>query len=431
MSETHGARPAALLITPVLPMPGGSGRALRAWDWLTELSRDHDVHVLLCAVPPISQPIPCDYPASVHQFSDALSPSRGIGRRLGILMPLLALISRKVVTDWIAPASRFASRLHELEHHVARLKIARVVVFRLYLWDVGRAVASRVGSAVDLDIDDVESSTRLSIARACWRIGRRIDALYYLSTALQYWLVERSVPTHCRMLWVSASEDIALVPPRFASVACRPNRLPLPNVLPSHPHPSRLLFVGTLNYPPNEEAVRFLVDALLPALQARRRSGASNEAINWRLTIVGRHPSPSLDAVLRGRSDLDYVADADDLAPLYAEAAVVLVPLWAGGGTKLKTLEAFAHGRPVISTFHGARGLGAEAGTHFLRAENVEEFLAGICALDRDRGLAARIAAAAQELCRRVAASPNVRTTERGLPVNDRRSIGCSKVVSG
>ena len=104
---------------------------------------------------------------------------------------------------------------------------------------------------------------------------------------------------------------------------------------------------------------------------------------------------------LKQTEHVDFVPDADDLAAFYADSHIVLIPLRAGGGTKLKTLEAFAYRRPVISTRHGVRGLGAVVGEHYLHAETPMEFAEAVIRLEADPDLSERIAQAGWELCSR------------------------------
>jgi glycosyltransferase involved in cell wall biosynthesis len=88
---------------------------------------------------------------------------------------------------------------------------------------------------------------------------------------------------------------------------------------------------------------------------------------------------------------------ADVRVPL-ADATVMAVPLFQGGGTHLKVLEAFAAGVPVVSTRKGAEGLGAEPATHLLLAETADEFADAILALWRDHALVERVTGHARAL---------------------------------
>jgi len=128
--------------------------------------------------------------------------------------------------------------------------------------------------------------------------------------------------------------------------------------------PIRLLFVGNFGYKPNREAGLFLERQLAPALQTA--------GIDFRLTIAGcaarsqlAHTSrpvanrPPRAACPRSDSDRQvcFAADVPDLAPLYRDAHVVLVPLAFGGGTKNKTVEAMAWARPVIGSPQAFTGI--------------------------------------------------------------------------
>jgi glycosyltransferase involved in cell wall biosynthesis len=84
--------------------------------------------------------------------------------------------------------------------------------------------------------------------------------------------------------------------------------------------------------------------------------------------IIGRDP-PGDIAALNGSSGIEVTGSVPDVKPYLAEAAALVVPLDAGGGTRLKILEAFAAGLPVVSTAVGIEGIAAAGGVHFLQAE--------------------------------------------------------------
>lgn len=121
-----------------------------------------------------------------------------------------------------------------------------------------------------------------------------------------------------------------------------------------------LLLVGSWSYPPNREAAFALVREHLPELRAR-----------WpglRVRLVGSDPDGAL-AGLAGSEGVDLIGFAKDLLPHYRAATAVYAPIHEGGGTRIKVLEAFALGRPVISTVVGLEGIAAEAGRHWLSCE--------------------------------------------------------------
>lgn len=393
MSQT---RPGAILITPVWPAPGGSGRAMRAWDWLRSLARHHRVHVLVTEAMDGPQASGAGYPAaSIRSIAARVQPSPRNCRAWGLLLPWLVLGARRFALDWQHPAADPALRtaLADLTGEAVK----RIVVFRLSQHEIGAALARQwPDAALELDMDDLESRTRLSVAGALLRLGRYREALRSACAAAQYALIERFTRGGYRTLYLAAREDSLSFSTRLArTVACRPNRIEVPPGFSEPPEtsPLRLLFIGTLNYPPNEEAVRMLTEQVLPALRRLPYS--------WQLRIVGRHAAPELRRLLQGQRDVELIEDCDVIEACYATAHIVLIPLGAGGGTKLKTLEAFAHRRPVISTRHGVRGLGAVAGRHYLQAERPADFARAIAQLAGDRGCADRLAEAGRALCLR------------------------------
>ena len=108
-----------------------------------------------------------------------------------------------------------------------------------------------------------------------------------------------------------------------------------------------LVFVGGFQHPPNVDAAMWLVDEILPLVRARR-PGVT-------LTIVGADPPSALRA--RARAGVRVTGRVDRVEPFLYEASVVVAPLRAGGGMRLKVLQAMALGRPVVATSRGAAGI--------------------------------------------------------------------------
>jgi glycosyltransferase involved in cell wall biosynthesis len=150
-----------------------------------------------------------------------------------------------------------------------------------------------------------------------------------------------------------------------------------------------ILFVGNLRYPPNQDAARFLVADILPILRGQD-AGIT-------LTIAGFDPPADMIAGLDD-TGVQVIANAPDLVPLYAQAAVVVAPLRAGGGTRIKILEALALGRPVVSTAVGAEGLDLVQGETALFAETAEAFAGATLRLLTDPALQQAIAANGRRL---------------------------------
>lgn len=148
-----------------------------------------------------------------------------------------------------------------------------------------------------------------------------------------------------------------------------------------------MLFVGALDYPPNQDAAICICREILPLLQKYSK--------NIKILIVGRKPSAEI-LNLRSQS-VEVHGDVPEVEPFYKRASVAIVPLRAGSGSRLKILEAMALGRPVVSTSKGAEGLEIDPGRDFMLANDPSAFAESIRNLLDDRDLYERIAARARK----------------------------------
>ena len=144
--------------------------------------------------------------------------------------------------------------------------------------------------------------------------------------------------------------------------------------------PGRIVFTGSMDWRPNEDAVMYFIDSMLPAIR--------REVPEASLAIVGRNPTARLRAVAE-RAGALVSGTVDDVRPWMAEASVCVVPLRAGGGTRLKIFEALAMERPVVSTTVGAEGLALLPGREYIAADDPQRLRArGRCAASRLRASA-------------------------------------------
>lgn len=150
----------------------------------------------------------------------------------------------------------------------------------------------------------------------------------------------------------------------------------------------RLVYIGALSWAPNAAAARVLATEILERV---RKDDPAAEA-----HIVGRAPTPEVTR-LAALPGVFVHADVPDVRPHLEHASLLVVPLEVGGGTRLKILEAFAAGVPVVSTTVGCEGLDVRSGTHLLVAERAEMGNA-IHRLLTDTALGARLAAEGRRL---------------------------------
>jgi glycosyltransferase involved in cell wall biosynthesis len=128
-----------------------------------------------------------------------------------------------------------------------------------------------------------------------------------------------------------------------------------------------LIYMGTMYYYPNIDAVSYFWHEIYPAIRA--------QIPNVRLLIVGHQPPPQI-VQLQNMPNVVVTGSVPDVRPYLSQSTALIVPLRLGGGTRLKILEAMASGLPVISTSIGAQGLDLEDGKDLLLADEPAEFAA-------------------------------------------------------
>jgi glycosyltransferase involved in cell wall biosynthesis len=179
-----------------------------------------------------------------------------------------------------------------------------------------------------------------------------------------------------------------------AGVAVLPNVAPSVTPVPPPPGggPFTMLFVGTLASPVNEDAVLAFCRDVWPRLRGQDRP--------MQLIVVGAGTTPRVRS-LAGTGGVTVVGAVPDVTPWYARAHAVVVPLRAGGGTRLKVLEAMAHGRAVVATSTGVLGLDVLHDGHVLIGDGPVEFAAHCLRLAGDAALASRLTEASLGFVRR------------------------------
>ena len=147
-----------------------------------------------------------------------------------------------------------------------------------------------------------------------------------------------------------------------------------------------VFFVGDLSWAPNADAIRWLRSEIWPLVR--------REQPDARAEILGREAPP--DLLSGSREDFRFLGAGGDTRPHWRGAAVSVAPLRAGGGTRLKILEAAACGVPVVSTSVGVEGLALETGKEVLVADDARSFASAICDLLSDPVRRAKLAQAAR-----------------------------------
>ncbi len=362
-----------LILTQTLPALGGQGTAMRLGNMLEALARHFDITMICVSV---------DRPTHPEILAERWKQlcSRAVFFNVADEGEPLRQRQRNTLTRLMNPHPKLLSTW-PVEHIMSRLAQFRgehfdgVLVSRIRLMPLWRAMQAQLGITADrkiLDLDDIESRSQALQVRMLGvsHLGRMGYVLEWLE-ARKLAREEARAFAEMEQVLLCSPEDKALLGQRFSQrqIGVIPNTIRVPAQLPARAPraPLQLLFVGTLNYAPNENAVKWLTEAIMPAI--RQRVGQHNAI----LTVIGRGPTDWMkQQAATGAFELH--GDVPDVAPYYEACDAVLVPIRAGGGTRIKILEAFGYGRVVISTTLGAEGIVAGHGSELLIANSPEEF---------------------------------------------------------
>jgi polysaccharide biosynthesis protein PslH len=145
-----------------------------------------------------------------------------------------------------------------------------------------------------------------------------------------------------------------------------------------------ILTMGTLYYPPNADGIRWFIQQVFPLVRQKLPS--------VKLTIVGKNPPKDfLKLAANGNSGIFTTGFVPDLDPYFAESAITVIPVRAGGGMRVRILEAFARAAPVVTTTVGLEGIDAIPGTDVMIADNPEDFAKSVIDTLEDKELQQRL----------------------------------------
>jgi glycosyltransferase involved in cell wall biosynthesis len=376
-----------LVLTQTLPATGGQGTAMRLGNMLEALSRHFDI-TLICVS--VDRPT---HPEVLAQhwkdlcarsiFFNVADQAEPLRQRLRSTVHRLLNPAPKLLSTW--PVDYVMHRLSQFrgEH------FDQVLVSRIRLMPLWRAMQAQLGVSATgsvLDLDDIESRSQALQVRMLGvpHLGRMGFVLEWLE-AKKLALEEARAFREMQRVLLCSTEDRKLLGQRFSldQIAVIPNTIRVPPQLPmAVMHgPLQLLFVGTLNYAPNENAVKWLVVEIMPAIHARVGADMAE------LTVIGRGPTDWMKQTAATGAFKLY-GDVPDVQPFYEACHAVMVPIRAGGGTRIKILEAFGYGRVVMSTTLGSEGIAAEDGQELMIANSADEFALAAQRLLNQTGLA-------------------------------------------
>jgi len=378
-----------LLLSPYPPFPARGGGALRIFNLMAGLSARHRVTCLSFAPDA----------AAVA----ALAPLRDICQVATVQGPPPRSLRRRAWTTLTSPLPDLALRNATAAYRDALSRTLAAeqfdVVHAASLEMAGYGLMARGFGSPLIVLDQFNAEYLIQRRAALSDLRRGVGGQPRALLAGIYSLVQwrklaayeaRVLGAFDRVLVVSEEDRAALVRlSPHANLHVVPNGVDTDRFAPGTAPlggPADLLFTATLDYRPNIDAVIWFAGEVLPRIRASRPDA--------RFIVVGRAAAPAVRSLHNGNS-LIVVGEVEDVRPYVAGAAVYVVPMRIGGGSRLKLLEALSLAAPVVCTPMGAEGVdGLRDGEHLLIGANPNAFASATLHLLNDPALGRRLGAA-------------------------------------
>jgi len=386
--STRSRRLGLLWLAPFVPYPHHHGGAVRLYNLLRHLGNSYDIH-LLC-------------------LADSLPTKESLAKLHRHCRTIRVVLRPTARVRWrpqLAPPAVILNDSAQLRQEVHNLQGEGVVdLLQLEYTSMAAYVAQSGETPAILTVHQLSSLAALRR----WRIERNLHLrLRSLAAAATFYAFERRVLPHFdRVITVSEVDRQILarwLPERRLEVI--PNGVdcqyytpdPYTSACSGVKHGSaeycsdadkNILFMGNFGHPPNVDAVLYFVREVWPRLRS------SFPEVT--LTILGALPPDEVRKLHSHR--IAVTGRVEDTRPYLARSRALVVPLRFGSGTRIKILEAFAAGTPVVSTTLGIEGLLATPDRDYLLADSPLEFVAQLSRILRNDALHAALRASAREL---------------------------------
>jgi polysaccharide biosynthesis protein PslH len=367
-------KPAALVLAPETPYPMRGGGAIRTASLLHYLAQRNDVDLIVFRQPGAPHP--------------SVAMPKGLVQRLSVID--LPPNRRSIAARALRNSARLARRVPPLVDRFTGFEqeIARAIEGRRY--EIGliehswcaahRDVIAPACASTVLDLHNIESVLH---ARCAASEGRATAFAHRVFEQASRKFERLWLPRFSQVLTASKSDAAAA-----REIAPAATVRVYPNAIPGHPlfaetRRHAIVFSGNMEYHPNRSAIRFFHRDIWPELRER------HPGLIWRL--VGKNEQAAR-ALAHNDERIEITGEVEDAVAELARAEVAVVPLLAGSGTRLKILEAWCAGTPIVSTSIGAEGLPARDQEHLIIADDACSFARAVTGLLACKDLRERVA---------------------------------------
>jgi glycosyltransferase involved in cell wall biosynthesis len=371
-----------LLLTQVLPYPPDSGPKVKTWNVLKYLVKRYDVTLVSFVRGDQSA-----YVAHLRRYCRAVHT---VPMKRGVVRNSLAMV-RSVLAGqpWMMVRDDRRAMRHLIDRLAAEQRFGVAHADQLNMGQY----AQRVPNAFKI----------LDAHNALWLLYRRLWET--MSPGPRKWLLGRDwrllkayegrlVREFDAVLAVIHNDEVALreAAGEPVDIAVIPITVDTAEVTPvaRHPDADHILHIGTMYWPPNIDAVKWFVDGVYPLIRQQRP--------DVEFDVVGARPPAELLALNDADLGINVTGYVEDPTPYQQRAAVMVVPLLAGGGMRVKILNAMAEGIPIVSTTLGHEGIAVTPDRDILVGDTPEAFAAEVLRVLDDPDLGRQLAANGRKL---------------------------------
>lgn len=350
-----------LLLTQVLPYPPDSGPKVKTYYVLKYLAQQHDV-TLVSFVRESDKPEYVEHLQTLCERVITVPMTRSKSRDLRFL-------GQSLMTG--QPWMMLRDERQEMRKTLADLAAETT-------FDVVHADQTNMGQYA---LPFTKSHKVLDLHNALWMLYKRLAETTPLTSPMKYilsrdwrllkqyegWLCRQfdavtavSEEDRALLIEAGAQEDITVIPIAIdtdeqAQIARRP----------STPH---IVHIGTMYWPPNIDGINWFLDEIYPLVK--------QQVPDVRCTLIGARPPASIIERAHHDRTLTVTGYVEDPLPFLEDSSMMVVPLRAGGGMRVKILNALSQGIPMVSTTLGCEGINVTNNKDILVADDAESFAA-------------------------------------------------------
>jgi len=359
-----------LFLSPTVPYPLTDGGRIRVFNLLKQIAQKNAVTLLALETQPTDA-------ESIIQIQNLgikvhLVPNSSMLPRISFKTLFSAFFKRQPITVARYNVPAYREKLREL------LSAETFDLVHYEMFHIAQFY---------LDTDLPRVLSQQNVDSAIWRRlqGETSNLFYkfaYWTQQIAFQRYERVISPQFDAVTCTSDIDAAVFQHHCAEgvVKVIPNGVDVTHYSPDFTSeaPAHLIYIGSMDWYPNEDAVSFFVEEVLPQIQ--------NSVPDAKFSIVGGNPSARVQK-LRDREGVVVTGRVSEIKPYFAEATVFVVPLRIGSGTRLKILEAMAMGKAVVSTTVGAEGLALRDGKEIFIADEPKTFADAVIRLITDSSL--------------------------------------------